>query len=235
MSEHEMDVIAVVNGKGGVGKTTLARALGSAVVGGGMRVAFIDSDPQLSVVEWAERSKEAGLWSPAASVVAVESPAEMAQQINDLYEREAADVVIIDTAGVTFSALGSVVAASDHIVMPCTPNVDDVTRTLKTAEMLRELGQDGAHITFVLNRVGSNLTRIEEEQIARLEQHHAVAPVRMRERDIYKRMAKEGLLSSVLKQKVDEGTIRSLAEARRVREALMETVELLNIVMGLEE
>ena len=47
-----MHVIAVVNTKGGVGKTTLAAALAVRAAQESKRVAMVDMDPQKSLVEW---------------------------------------------------------------------------------------------------------------------------------------------------------------------------------------
>lgn len=50
-----MYIIAVVNTKGGVGKTTLASALAVRAAKDSPRVAMVDLDPQRSLVEWWQR------------------------------------------------------------------------------------------------------------------------------------------------------------------------------------
>ena len=47
-----MICIAVVNSKGGTGKTTLAAALAVRAAKEGKRVAMVDLDPQHSLAEW---------------------------------------------------------------------------------------------------------------------------------------------------------------------------------------
>jgi chromosome partitioning protein len=53
-------IVARLNRKGGVGKTTLALHLAGAWAGQGKRVVVIDADPQGSALDWsAQRAKEA--------------------------------------------------------------------------------------------------------------------------------------------------------------------------------
>ena len=53
-------IVALLNQKGGVGKTTLALHLAGAWAAQGKRITVIDADPQGSALDWsAQRAKEA--------------------------------------------------------------------------------------------------------------------------------------------------------------------------------
>src|SRR5580765_4411160 len=54
-------IIAFLNQKGGVGKTTLATHLAGELVARGRSAVVIDADPQGSALDWAERRHQRGL------------------------------------------------------------------------------------------------------------------------------------------------------------------------------
>ena len=54
-------IVALLNQKGGVGKTTLALHLAGAWASQGKRVILIDADPQGSALDWSEQRAREGL------------------------------------------------------------------------------------------------------------------------------------------------------------------------------
>ncbi|MGO1325097.1 MAG: ParA family protein [Brevibacterium aurantiacum] len=86
-------VIACVNEKGGVGKTTSVVEVGAVLATTGKRVLLIDTDPQHSLREWVD---QVGLEETPFDIASIEHPSELAavQEVAADY-----DFVLIDTPG----------------------------------------------------------------------------------------------------------------------------------------
>lgn len=110
-----MRVVAVVNQKGGAGKTTTVMNL-AAVAAQSSKVLVVDADPQGSVTMWATNAEELPEKEQLQFDVATETDPEALKQMRDLDY----DTVFVDTPGnlENTKVLQAIVSQCDFIVMP---------------------------------------------------------------------------------------------------------------------
>lgn len=203
-------IVALLNQKGGVGKTTLALHLASRWAELGHRVLVVDADPQGSALDWSEQRGREGL---ARLFGVVGLPRETLHR--ELPEAaKAYDRVVIDgpprVAGIARSAL----LAADLVLIPATPSPFD---GWASAEMLRLL--DEARVfrpalpaRLLLNRVSAR-TVIARETADALAEHDPPALVaQVGQRIAFADTARSGrLVHEVLAGGVAAGEIAAVA------------------------
>ena len=187
-------IVALLNQKGGVGKTTLALHLAGQWSREGKRVTVIDADPQGSALDWsAQRAKESvprlfGVLGLPRDTLHREVP-ELARD---------AEHVIIDGPPRVAGLLRSALLAADLVLIPAQPSPFD---GWASAEMLRLLEE--ARIfrpqlvaRFVLNRCPARtvITRETADGLA----HHdpPVLVSRVGQRVVFADAARTGRLAS---------------------------------------
>ena len=140
-------VIAFVSQKGGVGKSTLARALAAVCAHAGLEVVLADLDPrQQTLVHW-QHARTAHRVSPRLSMEAFHDAAAAAERA------ERCDLLILDApAGVDEETLA--IARMAHlIVQPTDPTLDDLHPTVLLFHELADAGIPKAHLVAALFRV----------------------------------------------------------------------------------
>lgn len=147
-----MKIIAVAINKGGTGKTTVARSLGTAGAAAGLNVLVLDMDTQQNATNWGRRRQE-----PLPLVRFVTE--------NDLegeLERARAagcDLVLIDTPPARSTEAAAAVEAADLVLIPCTPALEALETLPRVARLARTTGKPAV---AVLNYATPNSQAQEE-------------------------------------------------------------------------
>jgi chromosome partitioning protein len=128
--EATMRTIALINQKGGVGKTTVALHLAAAFWQHGRNTLILDLDPQASAAEWHD--------ARSAEMPHVESiqPARLAKVVEHAREI-ATGVLILDTAPHAEATAIEAARCADLVLVPCQPSIMDLRAMRKTIELLK--------------------------------------------------------------------------------------------------
>jgi chromosome partitioning protein len=144
-----MAVIAFASQKGGVGKSTLCRALAVEAIRAGLKTIVSDLDAaQGTVHEWAKDRAKLGL-EPPVTVRLCRTAAEALDGAGEV------DLLLVDgpaKADVETLALARV---ADLIVQPCGGGLDDLRPAIRTFNGLIDRGVPRDRLLMALVRVGS--------------------------------------------------------------------------------
>jgi chromosome partitioning protein len=144
-------VIAILNQKGGVGKTTLAVHLATALARKKRAVILLDADPQGSALDWAAARHGDPLFPVVGlpkSSIHKELPALAAS-----YE-----LVIIDGPPRVYDVARSAIMAADLVLVPVQPSPYDVWAAKEIIDLLTEASiyKPNLRKAFIINRKIAN-------------------------------------------------------------------------------
>ena len=151
-----MSVIAVLNQKGGSGKTTIATHLARALQLGGASVVLIDSDPQGSARDWAAAKEDQPL-----RVLGIDRPT----LERDLKALAKHDYIVIDGAPQAADLAVSAIKAADFILIPVQPSPYDIWATADLVDLVKSrisITDGKLKAAFVVSRAIKG-TRISSE------------------------------------------------------------------------
>ncbi|MBX5086746.1 AAA family ATPase [Rhizobium lentis] len=187
-------IVAVLNQKGGVGKTTLALHLAGEWARRGLRVTLIDADPQGSALDWSQQRSREGL-PRAFGVVGL---------ARDTLHREApelardSDYVVIDGPPRVAGLMRSALLAADLVLMPVQPSPFDGWASAEMLALLTEarIYRPQLAARFVLNRCAAR-TIIARDTAETLADHDpSVLATTIGQRVVFADAAQTGRLAS---------------------------------------
>ncbi|MGC9128408.1 MAG: ParA family partition ATPase [Acidithiobacillus sp.] len=182
-----MKVVAVLNQKGGSGKTTIATHLARALQLDGADVLLVDSDPQGSARDWAAVREDQPL-----TVVGIDRPT----IDRDLKNVARKDFVVIDGAPQAADLAVSAIKAADFVLIPVQPSPYDIWATADLVELIKqriEVTDGRLQAAFVVSRAIKG-TRIGAEVTDALMGYGLpVLTARVTQRVSYPGTAAEGL------------------------------------------
>ncbi len=141
-----MHVIAVLNQKGGSGKTTIATHLARALQLDGADVLLVDSDPQGSARDWAAVRED-----QPVTVVGIDRPT-IERDIKHVARK---DFVVIDGAPQAADLAVSAIKAASFVLIPVQPSPYDIWATADLVELVKqriEVTDGKLRAAFVVSR-----------------------------------------------------------------------------------
>lgn len=181
-----MPTIAVLNPKGGSGKTTLATCLVRGLIETDASALLVDADPQGSARDWQAAGEN------PTPLVAMDRPANL-RNLGDM--AASYDWTVIDAAGRLEEMIREAIKVADLVLIPIQPSPYDIWATSDLVELVqaRQAMTNGHPIMgAVITRAiqGTVLDRQITDALAELGLEHLDA--RIGQRQIYARAANEG-------------------------------------------
>lgn len=147
--------MAFVSQKGGVGKSTIARALGREAALSGLDVKICDLDTQQGTsADWYRVRLNANIEPPVP--VELFRTAQQALAVADRY-----DLLIIDGPARTSKATLEIAQVANLVVQPTGASLDDLRPAVREYHALVQAGVPREKLVFALNHIGTDAEALD--------------------------------------------------------------------------
>lgn len=241
MANDELKVIAIMTRKGGAGKTALARAMMSAIIADGKRCIAVDADPQQALFRWWDSvtatNPDVARDAAGLRVIGIDGPADLEAIIEDAYENDTTDYVIIDTMGAGGQWADELAVHSDHIVLPMMLSDTDMriaTDTFNWYQRLYDRAEDPSalpKLSVVLSRVDKSPSNAMRAMAREANAKFPVIEELFMDRKQHADVDREGLFHQISRWRSQNSNALMRTHARFYDEALDEAREILKLVM----
>ena len=148
--------IANLSQKGGVGKSTLSRAIAIEYARNSWEVKIADMDIKQSTCTLWNRERMNNNWIPQIAV-------ETFSKVRDALKQEGNyDLIVFDCSGYADLQTLEIAKASDYIIIPSGLSKDDLTPQIKLAHELTKKGISRKKIGVALSRVGGSERELKD-------------------------------------------------------------------------
>lgn len=199
-------IVGLVSQKGGVGKSTLARALGAVVAHAGLKVRIADLDPkQHTLVEW-QRTRGENRFAPNLDVRAY---ATVAQAVSGLANDE---LLILDAPAGSGRRTQEIAKTADVIIQPTSGSLDDLRPAILLFHELVQADIPNERFAIALSRILS----LAEDEAARsyiAKAGYEVLAGAVPERAAYREAHNRGQALTEAKRRPQDTGVESLLEA----------------------
>lgn len=186
-------IVALLNQKGGVGKTTLALHLAGEWARRGDRVTLVDADPQGSALDWSEQRAREGL-PRLFGIIGL---------ARDTLHREAPELarnaahVVIDGPPRVAGLMRSALLAADIVLIPVQPSPFDGWASAEILRLIEEarIFRPQLVVRFVLNRSAARTIIARETSEALADQDPPVLRSSVGQRVVFATAAQLGRLA----------------------------------------
>jgi chromosome partitioning protein len=179
-------IVGVISQKGGVGKSTLSRALAREAAVSGLKVKLADLDTQQGTSSnWHLRRLDAGI-EPVFSVEAFKTAGQALRAANG-YE-----LMVLDGAARASAATLEIAREAALVVQPTGASVDDLRPAVLTFHELVREGVSKGRLVFALCKIGTDAEETEARAYI-ADAGYAVLPGCIPERPAYRQAQNLGL------------------------------------------